>query len=356
MRVSISRHETAARVAPRHTVTSAAAVSAPHQRRERRSRPRGSGGFWGLRCKAPPFSRMCACMRNHSTASPARCASPAPAALIDIGVNLAHDSYDGDRDAVIARAHAAGVVQMLITGSTLASTHSALALARAHPLRLFATAGVHPHHALELTAQRAAELEELARQPEVVAVGECGLDYFRDLSARDAQPQALHRQLELAAAVGKPVFLHQRDAHGDFAAILREHGAPRRGVAHCFTGSGEALTCYLQLALAIGITGWICDERRGAHLAALMPQIPAERLLLETDAPYLLPRDLKPRPASRRNEPAYLRQVAAAVAHARGESLEALARSSSAAARALFGLPEPREGGEFPRIDTQSVP
>src|SRR2546430_12179697 len=99
-----------------------------------------------------------------------------------------------------------------------------------------------------------------------------------------------------------------------FRSILREHGAAWRGVAHCFTGSGEELACYLQLGLAIGITGWICDERRGAHLAALMPQIPAERLLLETDAPYLLPRDLKPRPASRRHEPAYLRQDAAAVA------------------------------------------
>ena len=287
-----------------------------------------------LRSKLPPFSRMCARMQNHSTAS------PAPAALIDIGVNLAHDSYDADRDAVIARAQAAGVVQMLITGSSLAGTQRALALARAHPLRLFATAGVHPHHAAELTAQRAAELEDLARQPEVVAVGECGLDYFRDLSPRDAQRQAFHRQLELAASVRKPVFLHQRDAHADFAAILREHAAAWRGVAHCFTGSGQELACYLQLGLAIGITGWICDERRGAHLAALMPQIPAERLLLETDAPYLLPRDLKPRPASRRNEPAYLRQVAAAVARARGESLEALARSSSAAARVLFGLPD----------------
>ena len=293
-------------------------------------------------------------MRNHSTASPAPCASPA--ALIDIGVNLAHDSYDADRDAVIARAQAAGVVQMLITGSSLAGTQRALALARAHPLRLFATAGVHPHHAAELTAQRAAELEDLARQPEVVAVGECGLDYFRDLSPRDAQRQAFHRQLELAARVGKPVFLHQRDAHADFAAILREHGAAWRGVAHCFTGSGEELACYLQLGLAIGITGWICDERRGAHLAALMPQIPAERLLLETDAPYLLPRDLKPRPASRRNEPAYLRQVAAAVARARGESLEALARSSSAAARALFGLPEPDGAASLLRIDTRSFP
>jgi TatD DNase family protein len=316
-------------------------VSAQHQQCERRARY-DQGLVSGLvRCKGPPFSRMCARMRNHSTASPAPSASSAPAALIDIGVNLAHDSYDADRDAVLARAQAAGVVQMLITGSSLASTQRALALARLHPLRLFATAGVHPHHALELTAQRAAELEDLARQPEVVAVGECGLDYFRDLSPRDAQRQAFHRQLELAARVGKPVFLHQRDAHADFAAILREHGAHWRGVAHCFTGSGEELACYLQLGLAIGITGWICDERRGAHLAALMPQIPAERLLLETDAPYLLPRDLKPRPASRRNEPAYLPQVAATVARARGESLETLARSSSAAARALFGLPEP---------------
>src|SRR6202043_3543205 len=147
---------------------------------------------------------MRARMRNHSTA-----------ALIDIGVNLAHDSYDTDRDAVIARAQAAGVVQMVITGSTLASTQRALTLARAHPVRLFATAGVHPHHASELTAPRAAELEHLARQPEVVAVGECGLDYFRDLSPRDAQRLAFHRQLELAAKLGKPVFLHQRDAHAD---------------------------------------------------------------------------------------------------------------------------------------------
>ena len=115
-----------------------------------------------------------------------------------------------------------------------------------------------------------------------------------------------------------------------------------RGVAHCFTGGREELERYLGLGLAIGITGWICDERRGAHLAALMPQIPAERLLLETDGPYLLPRDLQPKPASRRNEPAYLPQIAAAVARARGEPLATLAHSSTAAARALFALPEGR--------------
>jgi len=260
--------------------------------------------------------------------------------LIDIGINLAHDSYDRDRDAVIARAHAAGVTQMVITGSTLASSARAIDLARQRPGTLFATVGVHPHHASEFTATRTAELEELARQPEVVAVGECGLDYFRNFSPREAQQRAFHRQLELAARIGKPVFLHQRDAHAEFAAILGEHASAWRGVAHCFTGSQQELDCYLGLGLAIGITGWICDERRGAHLAALMPRIPPERLLLETDGPYLLPRDLKPKPTSRRNEPAYLPQIAAAVARARGEPLASLARSSSAAARALFRLPQ----------------
>ncbi|HYC08238.1 MAG TPA: TatD family hydrolase, partial [Steroidobacteraceae bacterium] len=142
-----------------------------------------------------------------------------------------------------------------------------------------------------------------------------------------------------ALELGKPVFLHQRDAYADFIAILREHAPRWRGVAHCFTGDAHELESCLELGLAIGITGWICDERRGTHLAPLMPRVPADRLLLETDGPYLLPRDLKPRPASRRNEPAYLPQVAAAVARARNEPLESLARASTAAACALFGLP-----------------
>jgi TatD DNase family protein len=278
-------------------------------------------------------------MSEHSTAVE----SPAPA-LIDIGINLAHDSYDVDRDAVLARARHAGVIQMLVTGSTLASTRRAREFAGAHPGMLFATAGVHPHHAQELSSEALAELSELAATPEVVAVGECGLDYFRNYSPPEAQQAAFHRQLELAARVGKPVFLHQRDAHADFLAILREHAASWRGVAHCFTGDAAQLADYLDLGLAIGITGWICDERRGAHLAALMPQVPAERLLIETDGPYLLPRDLKPRPASRRNEPMYLPQVARALARARAQPYSALARSSTAAARALFRLPEIEAG------------
>jgi TatD DNase family protein len=276
-------------------------------------------------------------MTNHTIPG----AAPAPLTLIDIGINLTHDSYDADRDAVIARARNVGVVQMMVTGASVESSRKAIELARSRPGELFATAGVHPHHATELTPDALSVLEELARQPEVVAAGECGLDYFRDFSPRPVQREAFHRQLELAARVGKPVFLHQRDAHEDFIAILKEHRRSLRGgVTHCFTGGERELAAYLDLGFAIGITGWISDERRGAHLLSLMRDIPADRLLLETDGPYLLPRDLQPKPASRRNEPCYLPHIAAVVARARGESVETLARSSTAAAREIFSLSE----------------
>jgi TatD DNase family protein len=259
--------------------------------------------------------------------------------LIDIGINLSHDSFDADRDAVMTRAAEAGVVQMIVTGSSGPTTRASIDLARAHPGRLFATAGVHPHYATELSDDLLSELRALAALPEVVAVGECGLDYFRDLSPHDVQQRAFHRQLELAALVKKPVFLHQRDAHEDFLAILREHRPTLTGgVAHCFTGTRAQLQSYLKLDLAIGITGWICDERRGAHLLPLMRTIPADRLMLETDGPYLLPRNLPSKPLSRRNEPMYLPHIAATVARARRESVETLAASTTAAARKLFGL------------------
>ena len=263
------------------------------------------------------------------------------ASLIDIGINLAHDSYGADRDSVIARAEAAGVVQMIVTGSSPESSRTAIALSRQHAGKLFATVGVHPHHATELSATVLTELGELTAAPEVVAVGECGLDYFRNYSPHAAQREAFHRQLELAARCGKPVFLHQREAHADFLAILRERRPVLAGgVAHCFTGGATELECYLELGLAIGITGWICDERRGAHLLELVRRIPADRLLLETDGPYLLPRDLHPKPSSRRNEPVYLAHIAAVVARARGEPAESLAQASTAAARRLFQLPD----------------
>lgn len=261
--------------------------------------------------------------------------------LIDIGINLGHDSYDHDRDAVLARALRVGVRQMVVTGASLEGNPKASAIAATLPDRLRATAGCHPHHATELLAPGAlAQLAAQAADPGVTAVGECGLDYFRDFSPRDAQRQAFEAQLELAVRVGKPVFLHARDAHADFSAILRPW-RPRLvdAIAHCFTGTRDELIECLDLGLAIGITGWICDERRGRHLLDIVGLVPTGRLMIETDGPYLLPRNLDPKPQSRRNEPMYLPQVAATVAQARGESLETLAAHTTAAARGFFRLP-----------------
>ncbi|MFI4895975.1 MAG: TatD family hydrolase [Steroidobacterales bacterium] len=261
---------------------------------------------------------------------------------IDIGVNLTHDSFSRDREAVIARARAAGVMQMIVTGADLASSTAAATLALAHPGALFATAGVHPHHASQLQPEGLSALRALLSRREIVAVGECGLDYHRNYSPRAAQLRAFEWQLQLAAECGKPVFLHQRDAHADFIAALRNQAAALgTGVAHCFTGTAAELHDYLDLGLSIGITGWFNDERRGAHLRALVAAIPVQRLLLETDAPYLLPRDLRPKPPSRRNEPMHLPHIGAAVARARNESPEQCAAHTSAHARALFRLQTP---------------
>jgi TatD DNase family protein len=260
--------------------------------------------------------------------------------LVDIGANLTHESFHHDRELVLERARAAGVAQLVVTGASAQGAEDALALARRHPGVLFATAGVHPHHASDYTADTDALLRELARAAEVVAVGETGLDYHRNYAPRDAQLFAFERQLEIALDTGKPLFLHQRDAHDDLHALLK----PIRdklsvAVVHCFTDERRALFDYLDLDLHIGITGWICDERRGTHLRELVKSIPADRLMLETDAPYLLPRTLRPAPAHRRNEPAFLPHIAAEVARGRGERVEATAQATSATARAFFRLP-----------------
>jgi TatD DNase family protein len=257
--------------------------------------------------------------------------------IVDIGINLAHDSFDHDRQDVVRRAAQAGVTRMVITGSSIASTHTAVQMVRDDAARFRCTAGLHPHHASELGRAQMQELSALARAPEVVAVGECGLDYFRNFSPRDAQIAAFERQLELAADVGKPAFLHQRDAHADFVAMVRSF-RPRLvdAVAHCFTAGLEEARAYLELDLYIGITGWICDERRGLHLRDVVREIPLDRLVIETDAPYLLPRDLKPKPHNRRNEPMYLAHILDPIAEARGESRERVAEATTRNALRLF--------------------
>jgi TatD DNase family protein len=259
--------------------------------------------------------------------------------FIDIGCNLTHASFAPDRDEVMARAQQAGVRRQIVTGSDLASSRQAAALAALHPSRLWSTAGVHPHHAQSFADSQRGELLELLELNRVVSVGECGLDYFRNLSPPPAQRSAFIAQLEIAAQSRKPVFLHQRDAHADFLAILKDFRASLAGgVAHCFTGGRAQLEDYLGLGLYIGITGWACDERRGLALRDAVPLIPEGRLLLETDAPYLLPRNLIPQPKTRRNEPAYLPHIAAEVARLRGATLESVAAAATRNAAALFAI------------------
>lgn len=262
--------------------------------------------------------------------------------LFDIGANLTHDSFDHDRDAVLRRAREAGIVQLVVTGASREHSPKALALAQAHPGLLYATAGVHPHHAVEYTDEADAEMRALHAHAQVVAVGECGLDYFRDLSPRPAQRKAFERQLQIGVDTGKPLFLHQRDAHADFMAVMRNFdGRLGSAVVHCFTGTREELFDCLDQDWHIGITGWLCDERRGLHLRELVRHIPANRLMIETDAPYLLPRTVKPQPSYRRNEPMYLAHIAEELARDRGESVEATAASTTATARAFYRLPSP---------------
>ena len=258
--------------------------------------------------------------------------------LVDIGVNLAHDSFDSDREAVMARARDAGVTRMIVTGSTLDSSKAAVGLAQTGAA-LYATVGVHPHHASELDESDLPQLRQLLAQPGAVAVGECGLDFFRDFSPRDRQETAFRRQLGLAMETGLPVFLHQRDAHERFVAILDECGARMpAGVAHCFTGGPDEMRDYLDRGLYIGITGWICDERRGDALRAAARFLPLDRVMIETDAPYLLPRDLHPKPRTRRNEPMHLPHVLHALARLMEVDAERLAAATTANAEALFAL------------------
>ncbi len=270
---------------------------------------------------------------------PARPRNAGVAGLIDVGANLTHESFSGDLPAVIQRAKASGVRRMVVTGTTLAGSEAALSLARLHPGVLWATAGVHPHCAADFDDAAEAQLRILLRDPLVVAAGECGLDYCRDFSPREAQRSAFARQLELAATSQRPLFLHQREAHGDFLAMLKEQGSSLpAGVAHCFTNGPDELADYLAMGLHIGITGWICDERRSADLRAAVATLPLDRVVVETDAPYLLPRTIRPAPGSRRNEPAWLSEVVRTLAQFMGQSPEMVAEATTRNAERLFGL------------------
>ncbi len=261
-----------------------------------------------------------------------RAAMPPLPRIVDIGVNLTHRSFEADLSEVLARARDANVA-MIVTGTDLPGSRRAAWLAQQHGL--YATAGVHPHHAKDFEPRHLDELKAL----KPIAIGECGLDFNRNFSPRDAQLACFEAQLQLAAGLGKPLFLHERDAFDEMRALLQRH-RPKRAVVHCFTGTGAQLDAYLELGLHIGITGWICDERRGQHLLELVPRIPKGRLMLETDAPFLSPPGVP-----RRNEPGFLPRVLAAVAQARGETPEETARHTTVTAEDFFGLALPGAAG-----------
>ncbi len=271
--------------------------------------------------------------------------SPAP--IIDIGVNLANKTFLDDRPDVLTRARDANVSACILTGTSEAVTEQVIGLcleyADEFPHMLYATAGIHPHDASEFSTSSRENLRELASQPQVVAIGETGLDFNRNFSPPADQEKAFEGQLELAIELGLPVFMHERDAHQRQFEILQHYRDHLfQGVIHCFTGDRKALFNYLDLDLHIGITGWICDERRGQALQGLVANIPLDRLMIETDAPYLLPRNIEGNidggRNSRRNEPCLLPWVLKGIAEHRPETELALAEASEQTTRRFFGL------------------
>lgn len=262
--------------------------------------------------------------------------------LVDIGANLTHSAFEHDFKAVIAEAQTAGVQHIMLTGTDLESSQASFDFSQRNPKLFSSTAGFHPHVAQQVTAEHLAVIEKLLAQDKVVAVGETGLDFNRNFSDPDSQLAVFEEHLQIASRVNKPLFLHQREAHKPFFERLSAYRDELvGGVVHCFTDTRSALRDYLDLDMYIGITGWVCDERRGKDLQDIVSYIPQEKLLIETDAPYLLPRTLRPKPKSRRNEPKYLTEVLRILAECRNEDVNKLASATAINARRLFALPGP---------------
>ena len=257
---------------------------------------------------------------------------------IDIGANLTSKKFKNDLENVLTESASAGLSHIVLTGSSERNSVESSKICQRHPGFLYSTAGIHPHDASEYDPVRTAKtLEDLYKLDHVVAVGECGLDFNRDFSPRDKQRDCFAAHLDLASKNQLPLFLHERDAFDTFYSMMKEaRGRISRGVVHCFTGSLSNAKAYLDLDLHLGITGWICDERRGKHLRDVVKEIPVNRLMLETDCPYLAPRDYRPR--INRNEPKYLPHILKTVAECRGEPVEELAAEVLKTTKSFFGI------------------
>ncbi|WP_371375043.1 TatD family hydrolase [Thalassotalea aquiviva] len=258
--------------------------------------------------------------------------------MIDIGVNLSNKRFDKDRDEVILAAKHAGVDTMILTGTSIAESQQVVALCQLYP-NMYCTAGVHPHDADGVSTNYLETLQDIASNNKVVAIGECGLDFNRNFSTPDNQQRVFAEQLELATTLQLPVFLHQRDAFDPWSEILKSQLAQLpNGVSHCFTGNLRELKACLDMGLYIGITGWICDERRGQELYDIARYIPLDRVMIETDAPYLTPRNIRPRPKSSRNEPKYLPYVASTLAQAMQVEEAKIIEQTRANSKTFFNL------------------
>ncbi len=254
--------------------------------------------------------------------------------LFDTHAHLHFPEFAGDLAEVLARARAAGVRRTLTVGSDVETSRAAVALA-AREADVWASVGVHPHDAGEADAAALAEIERLAGAPRVVAIGECGLDFFRNLSPREAQERCFRAQLGLARRVGKPVIVHCRDAHEETLAILAEEGVGEPGgIMHCFSGDVALARRCLDLGLLISLAGPVTYPKARA-LPDVATFVPANRLGVETDCPFLPPQPYR----GKRNEPAWVAITAARVAELRGEPLESLAARMAENARTLLGVP-----------------
>ncbi|MDW0361410.1 TatD family hydrolase [Halomonas venusta] len=260
------------------------------------------------------------------------------APLVDIGANLTHESFQRDLADVIARAKAANVATLIVTGTDIEHAEQAVELAKQTP-GIYATAGVHPHDASGWSSDVARQLKTLHQKPEVVAVGECGLDFNRNFSTPHEQELAFEAQLALAAESGLPLFLHERDAGQRMREMLHSwRDDISQAVIHCFTADRDTLHGYLDLDLHIGLTGWICDERRGHHLRSIVKDIPLDRLMVETDCPYLLPRNLPAKLKGRRHEPALLPWIVREIAQWHDVTETELGNATTRTAQHFFRL------------------
>ena len=256
--------------------------------------------------------------------------------MIDICVNWFKTSFNKDREDILARAKQADIQAIFSTGADLRSSEESAELAKTNSY-FYATAGVHPHHASEWSDEQKTKIDQLLKQERVLAVGECGLDFNRNFSTPDEQVHAFEEQINLATQSHLPLFMHQRDAHDKFFSMLKEQRSKiSKGVVHCFTGTEAEMKDYLDLDLHIGLTGWICDERRGFHMHEFIPQIPLNRLMIETDAPYLVPRTMKPRPS--RNEPAFLINIVDMLAQIYQLAPENIIQETTKTTKEFYGI------------------